>query len=136
MVKPGNAFSEHPLQHALIRHARGPLCGGSTPVTFAADLELAGFRLSHTLHREPEDFILNLGFQHSAHEVSFRRPQMQQALVAFPGDRIPGLGQIEDHGSIFNDNGIARTKEKIFDSANQGLWRHRGIVSVDPLCGL
>ena len=55
---------------------------------------------------------------------------MQQAFVAFPGDRIFGLREIENHRAVFNDYGIARAQEKVFKGAYKGFWSHRGIVSV------
>jgi hypothetical protein len=61
---------------------------------------------------------------------------VEQAPVALPGDRILGLGEIKNYGAVFNDYGIARAKEKVFDGANQGLWRHGWIVSSDLLSSL
>ena len=124
------------LQHPLVSHACGPLRRGSAAVAFPADLQLCGFRLPHTLYRQAQDFILNFGFQNSPHEVPFRRPQMQQALVAFPGDRVLGLRQIENYSAVFNDYSIARAGEEVFDGADQGFRSHAGIVSVDPLSRL
>jgi hypothetical protein len=69
------------------------------------------------LYRKPKDFILNFSFQHSPHEIPLGRPQVQQALVAFPGDRVPGLGEIENYSAVLNNYGISRAREEVFDRA-------------------
>jgi len=61
---------------------------------------------------------------------------MQQALVAFAGNGVLGLCEVEDDRAVFNDYGIPSANQKVFDRSYQGLGRHEGIVSGDPLRGL
>jgi hypothetical protein len=55
---------------------------------------------------------------------------MQQALVPLPGNGVLRLSEIEDNGTVFNDYGIARRREEVFDSADKGFGSHSGIVSA------
>jgi hypothetical protein len=55
---------------------------------------------------------------------------MQEAFVALARDGILGLGEIEDNGTVFNDYGIARGGEEVFDCADKGFRSHSGIVSA------
>ena len=105
--KARKAARQHPLQHLLVRHARGAFCSGRSTVAFAANLKLGWFRLSKPLHCQPEDFVLNLCFQNPPHEITFLRPQMQQALVPLTGNGVRRLSQIEDNGTVFDDYCIA-----------------------------
>lgn len=123
-------MQQHSLQHSLVRHARRALRSGRSPVAFAANLQLGWFHLSQPLHCQSKDFILDLGFQDSPHEIPFLRPQMQQALVPLPGNGVLGLSEVEDNGTVFNDYGIARGGEKVFDCADKGFGSHSGIVSA------
>jgi len=86
--------------------------------------------LSQALHCQPKDFILDLGFQHTPHEVPFVGPQMQQALIAFSGDGILGLSEVENHRAVFNDYGIVGAHQKVFDRAHEGFGSHCEIVSA------
>jgi hypothetical protein len=65
------------------------------------------FRLSKPLHCQPEDFVLNLCFQNPPHEITFLRPQMQQALVPLTGNGVRRLSEIEDNSTVFDDYCIA-----------------------------
>jgi hypothetical protein len=76
-------------------------------VAFAANLKLGWFRLSKPLPCQPEDFVLNLCFQNPPHEITFLRPQMQQALVPLTGNGVRRLSEIEDNGTVFDDYCIA-----------------------------
>jgi len=60
-----------------------------------ADFQLSSIRLSQPLHRQPQHLVFDFDIQYSPDQVPLRRPEMQQALVVFAGDRIFGLRQIK-----------------------------------------
>jgi hypothetical protein len=92
--------------------------------------------LSETLYGQPKYFILNLSFEHAPHKIPFQRPQVQQAFVTLPGNGILGLCEIEDHRTVFNDDGIARAHEKVFDRAHKRFRGHRSSLSDHSLLSL
>jgi hypothetical protein len=55
---------------------------------------------------------------------------MQQALVAFSGDGILGLSEVENHCAVFNDYGIMGAHQKVFDRTHERFGSHCEIVSA------
>src|SRR5439155_20921803 len=55
------------------------------PIPFAADFELRGTRLAQPLYRQSQLPIFHLRVEHAPHGISLSRPQVQKALVVFPG---------------------------------------------------
>ena len=49
---------------------------------------------------------------------------MQQALVVFSGDGVFRLGQIEQNGIVFEDDGILGTGKEVFQDPGELFWGH------------
>jgi hypothetical protein len=123
-AESGKASLQGSPQQCLVRQTRSPLCGWGTPIALPANLQLCRLGLTQTLHRQPKHLMADLSLKHSPDDVPFRRPQMQQAFVTFPGNGILRLCQIKRYRSIFQNHGIARLSQKTLHRANQGFQSH------------
>jgi len=65
------------------------------------------------LHGQSKAAALHFRIEHAPHHVSFRRPEMQQALVVFARDRITGRLQIKPDRTILKDDCRARPRQKL-----------------------
>jgi len=81
--------------------------GRGAVIPSPADLELRWPRLSELLHHKPQVAIADFRVQHSADSISFRRPQVQQALVVFSRDGVLRICQVEYPGAIFEHQRVA-----------------------------
>jgi hypothetical protein len=114
----------------LITDPSGFLGSGGAAVAFAADLELGWARLPEALHGETEGSVLDFGIEDAADGVSFRRPQMQQALVVFPGDGVLRLGEIKSQSAVFEHDRARGLAEEVLHGAGEGVGGHMGIVHI------
>ena len=76
------------------------------------------------LYHEAQRTIADFGIQNLPDGIAFRRPQVQQALVVFAGDRVLRICKIEDSGSVFEDHRVPRPAEKLLQRAAEGFWSH------------
>ena len=105
------------------------------PIPFPADFELRGTRLAQPLYRQSQLPIFHLRVEHAPHGISLSRPQVQKALVVFPGNRILRSAQIESNSAIFEDNGPGSFAQKVLDSARKRVRRHgRHCLLLEKSC--
>ncbi|HEX2652611.1 MAG TPA: hypothetical protein VHN11_03065, partial [Xanthobacteraceae bacterium] len=65
--------------------------------------------MAEALDRKPQGVVLALDREHSAHNVSLGRPEVQEALTVLPGYGIPGGGEVECDYPILQNDGTARS---------------------------
>src|SRR5580698_6890099 len=83
-LKRGEPALQGTLQDALVSESSHTPCRGSAGVAPAADFKPAGLGLAQALHGKAESFVLDFSFNDTAHYVTFRGPNVQQALAALP----------------------------------------------------
>src|SRR5579872_2259693 len=132
----GESPLQCPFQHPLICESCSAFCCRCSPVVLTTDFQFRGLGLSQSLNREAKRLVLDLGLHHSPHHVSFCRPDMQETLIVFAGDRVPRLCQIKNSRSVLDDDGIAGAGKELFESSNKKVGRHTEIVSTHfrPVC--
>jgi len=97
---------------------------GRAPVALAANFQLGRTRLAQALHGQPQPPVRDLGVEPAAHGVPFRGPQMQQAFVVLPGDRILGSLVVKNHCTILERHRTRGLAEELLDCAAERFWGH------------
>ncbi len=120
----GKVSFERAPQARLVSSPRRSARRGRTLVAIAAEVETCRSILAHALHLQAERRRLDFRIQHAAHEIPFARPQVQQALVVFAGDRILRVRQVERNRTIFHHDRGARAVEEISKHLAEGFWGH------------
>jgi hypothetical protein len=88
--------------------------------------------MAEALDRKPQGVVLALDREHSAHNVSLGRPEVQEALTVLAGYGIPGGGEVECDYPILQNDGMARSGEKFTQGTNERLSVH-GLDSFNRL---
>ncbi len=113
--------SQNLFKRTLVRDAGSPLRGSGAGVTLATNIKFGGTSLPHSLHGETQGLAFRFDIQNPANDVSFRRPEVQQAFIALAGDRVFRLAQVKYHRAVFDDDGVGTAGEESFKRAGKGL---------------
>ena len=102
-------------------------------IVAAANFQLRGSGLAELLDRQPKISIAGFGVHYSAHCVALGT-EVQDALVVLARYRVVRLEEIENDGTVFQNDGVARAAEEIFEHLAQGFGSHVRIFRGHLAC--
>jgi|SRR6476646_8267486 hypothetical protein len=80
--------------------------------------------MPNPLDCHPKRIPAALNFQYTPHDISFGRPKMQQAPIAFARNGVFRLSEIEELAVVFNYYCAAAAVQKLPQRRNQALSVH------------